>query len=413
MVEAIDHSPKSDGIPENLSIILAAYNESENLKYLLPRLKLTVNKITPKNEVIVVDTLSPMDDTEQICLTNGARYVRRRGGNDYGYAIKTGITESTGDYVVIMDADGSHDPEFISKLWQVRHEADVVIASRYIAGGRTDNPWLLVFMSRILNFAFRTVVRIPILDVSNSFRLYTGTLLRNLELTSLHFDVLEEILARLLWQNDPPARMIEIPFSFGKRFSGESKRNMIVFGYHFLRAIFRLHWLRQDSIRNRNNPTAISSSSRLVAPNILEAVLRLWRSPGFRRLVKFFTVGATGVVVNQGLLWLLTDRIGMYYLYSALISIESSIISNFILNDIWTFRDIRSLAGSVFHRFIKYNILCIAGAALNYVILWSLTDFAHLNYLISNLCGIAAAATWNYLISLKWAWARKPSKPHK
>ena len=399
----------ADNKSESLTVILAAFREGENLKCLLPKLRAVVDQITPHNEVLVVDTQSPMDDTEQVCVANGVIYVNRRGGDDYGYAIRTGIARSTGDYVVIMDADGSHAPDFINKLWQARHNADVVIASRYIVGGSTANPWPLVFSSRILNFVFKSVVKIPALDVSNSLRLYRGALLRNLNLTFLHFDILEEILAKLLWQSDPPARIIEIPFSFGKRFAGESKRNIIVFGYHFVQAIFRLRRLRQDSIRNRNKLTAILSGSSPVRPNILEIILRLSRNPGLRRLIKFFTVGATGTVVNQGLLWSLTDILGMYYLYSALISIESSIISNFILNNAWTFRDVRSLAGSAFHRFIKYNLLCIAGSALNYVILWLLTDFVHLNYLISNLFGIAAAVTWNYLISLKWAWARKPS----
>jgi len=254
MVETTDPLPKSENTPESLSVILASYQEGENLKHLLPELKAIIDRITPRNEVIVVDTQAPMDDTEQVCLANGVSYIRRRGGNDYGYAIRTGIAESTSDYVVIMDADGSHAPEFINRLWQARHEADVVIASRYVAGGRTDNAWLLVLLSRFLNFVFQAVVKIPVLDMSNSFRLYRGDLLRNLELTFLHFDVLEEILAKLLWQNSPPAKIIEIPFSFEKRSAGHSKRNVLVFGYYFLQAMFRLRRIGKQFIKHPKNP---------------------------------------------------------------------------------------------------------------------------------------------------------------
>jgi len=148
----------------------------------------------------------------------------------------------------------------------------------------------------------------------------------------------------------------------------------------------------------------------MVRVKTLETILRISRNTGLRRLIKFFTVGATGIVVNQGLLWLLTDIFGIYYLHSALISIEASIFSNFIFNDLWTFRDMRVEAGNAFYRFLKYNLLCAVGAVLNYSILQLLTDKVHLYYLISNLFGIAAAATWNYLISLKWAWARKSNK---
>jgi len=398
MVETTDPPLTLEETPETLSVILASYQEGENLKRLLPRLKATVDRIATRNQVIVVDTQAPMDDTEQVCIANGVSCVRRRGGNEYGYAIRTGIAESTGDYVVIMDADGSHAPEFIDSLWQARHEADVVIASRYVAGGRTDNPQLLVLASRFLNFVFQAVANIPVLDVSNSFRLYRGDLLRNLELTFLHFDVLEEILAKLLWQNFPPARVAEIPFSFEKRSAGHSKRNLLVFSYHFLRAMFRLRQMGRQFAKHPENHSVLSTIGRLSS------------DPGPRRFVKFCAVGASGTFVNLGLLWLLTDVFGIYYLHSALISIEASIMSNFILNDSWTFKDIKLLGGSVLHRFLKYNLLCLAGSLLNYLVLWLLTDFAHFNYLISNLFGIVVAFTWNYLVSLKWAWSRRLDK---
>jgi dolichol-phosphate mannosyltransferase len=225
---------------DSLTIILAAYCEGNNLNILLPKLIAVANEISTNSDIIVVDTQQPMDDTEQICQKYGVRMVRRRDGNDYGDAIRTGITESTGDYVVIMDADGSHNPEFIKQLWKNRVCADIVIASRYIAGGRTDNPWLLVTMSRILNGLFKVIAKIPILDVTNSFRLYRGNILRRLSLEYRHFDIIEEILAKELWLNKPAAKVTEIPFEFGRRLSGQSKRNLVVFSYHFLTAIFRL-----------------------------------------------------------------------------------------------------------------------------------------------------------------------------
>lgn len=253
MTDTTDRFSIVDSTAESLTVILAAYKEGENLKILLPKLRVVVDQIIPHNEVLVVDTQVPMDDTEQVCIANGVNYVRRSGGNEYGCAIRTGIAHATGDYVVIMDADGSHDPDFINKLWQARHGADVVIASRYIAGGRTDNPWLLVQCSRILNFVFKTIVKIPVLDVSNSFRIYRGALLRNLELSFLHFDILEEILAKLLWESNHPVKIIEIPFSFRRRFSGDSKRNLFVFSYHFLQAIFRLLQMRKRSSEDKDS----------------------------------------------------------------------------------------------------------------------------------------------------------------
>jgi dolichol-phosphate mannosyltransferase len=230
---------------ESLSIIMAAYREGENLSILLPRLTTALRALGPKYEVLVVDTVTPMDDTETICAANQVHLLRRQPGNDYGDAIRTGIAACCGDFVLTMDADGSHNPEFIRALWGQRHHADVVIASRYMIGGRTDNPQLLVGMSRVLNQLFRFIVGFPVLDVSNSFRLYRGDLLRSLRLTYQHFDILEEILAKLLWQGKTPATVLEIPYHFERRLAGESKRNLVVFGMHFFIAAVRLYGIRR------------------------------------------------------------------------------------------------------------------------------------------------------------------------
>jgi dolichol-phosphate mannosyltransferase len=241
---------------ESLSVIMAAYQEVENLSIVLPRLTSALRTLAPKHEVLVVDTVTPMDDTQAICAANQVRLVRRQPSNDYGDAIRTGIAASRGDFVLIMDADGSHNPEFIRELWAQRHHADVVIASRYVVGGRTDNPQLLVGMSRILNQIFRFIVRFPVLDVSNSFRLYRGDLLRGLRLTYQHFDILEEILANLLWQGRTPATVLEIPYHFERRLAGKSKRNLLVFGVHFCMSALHLRGLRRHLRRGGQHDQA-------------------------------------------------------------------------------------------------------------------------------------------------------------
>lgn len=228
-----------------LSIVLPAYEEAENLTFLLPNLAMTLETLGVSSEILVVDTAEPRDETAAICSQFGVRHVRRRGGDTYGAAIRTGIADSRGEHVIIMDTDGSHDPEFIATLWAHRTDADVVIASRYVSGGGTDNPWILVVLSRWLNFVFSLLVKLPARDVSNSFRLYDGARVRSLHLTSEHFDIQEEILARLLWEQDPTATIAEVPFTFRARRFGTSKRSLIVFVFAFLGSISRLRGLRK------------------------------------------------------------------------------------------------------------------------------------------------------------------------
>jgi dolichol-phosphate mannosyltransferase len=239
----------SPHVKGSLTVMMAAYNEAENLAVLLPKINAVISRLTPDHEILVVDTNTPLDDTRAVCVQNGAVYLNRENSNNYGDAIRTGINHSQGQYVINMDSDGSHDPAFIEKLWNERERADIVIASRYMAGGKTNNPGLLVFMSRILNIVFKGIVQLPALDVSNSFRLYNGDKLRQLTLTFTHFDIIEEILAKMIWENDPPARVCEIPFEFQKRLSGKSKRNFIVFSYNFFLAIFKIIHMRKESRR--------------------------------------------------------------------------------------------------------------------------------------------------------------------
>ncbi len=205
-----------------LSIVLPAYREAQNLSVLLPQLKSVVRDMGVNGEIIVADAERPLDETPEVCRNNNVRHIARAGDDTYGSGVRTGISASMGKYVVIMDADGSHSPGFIEDLWRLRDECDVVIASRYISGGRTQNPWILVAMSYLLNMVYSRVLKLPATDISNSFRLYHGDPLRKLKLSCSHFDIQEEILVKLLWEYSQTFK--EIPYHFKKRISGKSKR---------------------------------------------------------------------------------------------------------------------------------------------------------------------------------------------
>ena len=226
----------------DLSVVIPAYLEEENLRLLLPRLNRTLESLGVRWQVVVVETMRPMDKTADVCRENGCECITRQGGNSFGDAVRTGIKNSCGERVIFMDADGSHPPEFISELWHHRGDADVIIASRYAPGGVTENSWSLVLMSRLLNLSYSWVLGLRCFDVSNSFKLYRGEALRRLELACNHFDVVEEVLCRLV-HGDPPATVKEIPATFKKRMFGDTKRNLVVFVVSYLYTMIRLRYL--------------------------------------------------------------------------------------------------------------------------------------------------------------------------
>lgn len=225
----------------NLSVILPAYREEENLREILPKLKNVLSRTVDSSEILVIDTMTPMDNTRTVCLQNNVIHICRENGNSYGDAVRTGIKYAQGETIIFMDADGSHTPGFINNLYSHKSNYDVIIASRYISGGSTENSIGLVFMSLIVNTMYSFILNLPCRDVSNSFKLYNAKILKSIVLSCDNFDIVEEILFKLK-KNKPNLRIKEIPFSFAKRKFGQTKRNLFAFMLTYAFSLLRLRF---------------------------------------------------------------------------------------------------------------------------------------------------------------------------
>src|SRR5208282_2288849 len=164
----------------DVSVILPVVNEAENLRILIPRLIALLDRERLTHEIVVIDGVSS-DGTRETAQALGARVVaeRRRG---YAGAMETGIAEARGDYVLTLDADQSHDPDFIVKLWRARTRADIVVASRYVLGGVAYTGFVRRSTSWLLNAVLRRILSMPVRDMSSGYRLYRREVLANLEL---------------------------------------------------------------------------------------------------------------------------------------------------------------------------------------------------------------------------------------
>ena len=227
---------------EGISIIIPAYHEAENLRMLLPAIHAALSGLNLPYEILAVDTMEPTDNTEEICSLENASWVQRENGNSYGDAISTGIRRAQYDKTAVMDADGSHDPADIIRMYNTMQQEslDLVIGSRYIQGGNSHNGPVLKLMSLTVNLVFRVVFQIQAKDVSNSFRLYDSGKLKQLTLDCRNFDVVEEILIKLRRKNKD-FRMKEIPIFFARRKAGKSKRNLFAFACSYLKTIWHLY----------------------------------------------------------------------------------------------------------------------------------------------------------------------------
>ena len=227
------------------SVVLPAFLEEENLRLLLPRIRTEMDHIGAPFEIIVVDTPTPLDATAEVCQDNGVTYVNRAPRDSFGDAVRTGITAARGDWVIFMDADGSHTPEFIRWLVAETPAYDVVIASRYVAGGFTENSRALVLMSRVLNLTYSLVLNVKCKDVSNSFKIYRAELLKPLVLRCDNFDIVEEIIFKMC-RRTPSLKIKEVAFTFKKRMFGETKRNLFLFIVTYVVTMVRLRLSAAD-----------------------------------------------------------------------------------------------------------------------------------------------------------------------
>ena len=353
-----------------LSLVIPAFREHDNIAPLVQRIDHALQGVD--YEVVIIDDDS-RDGTEELVGELSASYpvriVVRKGKKGLASAVVDGFGLVDAQAVCVMDADLQHPPEVLPALLHALDDgADLAIGSRYVRGGGCEG-WGLLRRIMSKGAGFLAHLFLPstrgVADPMSGFFMLRPGIIAGADLHPTGYKILLEILVA-----GHPQRIAEVPFVFVTRTAGESKLKL----------------------------------SQQV--DYLKHIASLMKRKGeLKRFVRYCLVGASGVLVNMGLLWLLTEAGGLFYLASAAFSIETSIITNFALNDFFTFPDRRAPgAGHFFRRLGKFNVVSLAGLGVNMAVLWTLTSVFGVYYLLSNLCGIAVATLWNYLLNLWWTW---------
>ena len=232
------HADSPAPLPD-LSVVIPALNEAENLKSLLPLIQQVVADLGITAEIIVVDGGS-VDDTKSIVKAFNGRVVDQteRG---YGGALLAGFASACAPYLATMDADLSHPPIFLKDFWRERMNSDVLIASRYVAGGKADMAVGRRILSTILNRTYGLLLGLKLKDLSSGFRMYDHKLIDRIDLRARDFDVLEEILVKIHING---GRIKEVPFHYRVRHSGKSHAKLIRFGWAYSKTLLRMCRLR-------------------------------------------------------------------------------------------------------------------------------------------------------------------------
>jgi len=361
----------------NVVIVVPTYNERENIAGLVPAIFEQLRPVACTPQVLVVDDNSP-DGTAEAVLQMQPQFVglhllcgQKRGlGAAYIRGMRHVLATMKADVVVQMDADHSHKPADLPRLLSALEAgAELAIGSRYVPGGSIPVNWALhrKLNSLFGNLATRYVTGLyRIRDCTAGFRAIRVPLLRTIDLDALRVQGYAFQVALLHAAVVRGARVTEIPVEFIDRSLGNSKLGL---------------------------------------RDIIEFVLNLWsiRLNSSRVFIKFAIVGASGVAVNLLTMTLLLTLGVNKYLASPL-AIEASILSNFLLNNYWTFRW-RKKTSSLPVRGLRFNAVSLLALTVSYTIFVGLSIARpEGSPQLHQLAGVLPAMLINYFLNAYWTF---------
>ena len=363
----------------DLSLVVPTFNESKNIAELIGQLAGVLDDSrVQSSEIVVVDDDSPDRTWElaQELLTHypTLKVMRRRTERGLSTAVVRGWQAARGEVLAVIDGDLQHPPEVLIALYgEIQKGADIAVASRHVEGGGVSD-WSLVrrIVSRtaqVLGLLILPGVVGRVSDPMSGYFMVRRSALEGVPLRPLGYKILLEVLARgrIRW-------IAEVPYLFRERAQGESKLTTRVY-LDYWRHLLRL---RLSSLRSS-------------------------------RFLRFALVGMSGVLVDMGMLFILSDptMLGWGLTRSKLLGSELAIINNFVWNDSWTFRDISSTQRSLpqrLRRFAKFQLICLAGLALNSILLNLQFNVLGINRYLANAVAIGVVTGWNYWLNLKLSW---------
>jgi len=374
-----------------VSIIIPTYNESENIIQVLK----SIGEHLPEDiaaEALIVDDNSP-DGTGKIVedyitdTQNGTGYaievIHRKSKNGLSSAILDGIQRSSGETIVIMDSDFSHPPKIIPQLIEEikTSKCDIVIASRFVTGGAI-NGWSTKrkLISKTAKGIAKAGLGVNESDPMSGFFAFKRKILDGIKFDAIGYKMLLEILVKT-----KGAKVKEIPYTFTDRTRGSSKLDSSTM-LDYVKSVWKLY---------RYGHTAKVSDTRTSVRFISKAG-------------RFYTVGASGLLVNYIISLLFADAIiDFWYIHATIIGIAVSMSSNFILNKIWTFEDRNFEAKKTLAQYGKFVGFSSLGALIQLGMVYVLVDNYQFVYSIALILAVIIAASSNFIFNKKWTFKEK------
>jgi dolichol-phosphate mannosyltransferase len=216
-----------------ISVILPAHNEADNLKLLIPEIQKNIDC-----EIIVINDNST-DNTTKVLSGFDVICINRIGPKGVGRNYREGIALATGEIIVFMDADFSHNPDAIPKIIEpiISSRADMVQGSRFMDGGTSQMSTFRKIVSGCYNAFVKILLGIKLSDYTSGFRAVKKTVIDTINLECNEFDVYVEIPIKVCLKG---YRVVEVPIHYYPRRFGKSNLNYFKMGPKYLWAVIKI-----------------------------------------------------------------------------------------------------------------------------------------------------------------------------
>lgn len=351
-----------------ISIVIPAYNEEEGIENTIEEL---LEEVGDKSEIIIVEDGST-DQTPDITRNLAQKYDNVTSLNfkdklGKANAVRKGFDHANNEVLVFLDADNSANISSLEELVRpiFEGEAEVSIGSRYLKESNADRDTKRLIQSKLYN-------------KTTSFLLKTGIKDHQCGFKAIKKKEYEEVNKDL----DPADWMLDTEIIY------YAKKN----GYRIKE--IPIEWTEDEdnsSLGREAVPEAIKTIYKLKMKSLLGDKFEI-----INKYAKFGVIGSLGALINTALLFVFTEIGGFHYMMSAVVSIEAAIISMFFLNNKFTFRPLKEGFKQILVGIGKSNVIRSAGIAVQLGMLYGLTEFVGVNYLISNIIGIIVGSLFTF-----------------
>jgi dolichol-phosphate mannosyltransferase len=354
-----------------LSIVVPTFNEVDNVNELIKRIDGALEGIIW--ELVIVDDNSPDDTAEEVRRIARRdpriRCIHRIARRGLSSACIEGVLATSASLVAVMDADLQHDERLLPQMLEVMKagDSDLVVGSRYVAEGSLGEiADRRVTISKFATWLGRLALRADVTDPMSGFFMIRRQVFHGVvtQLSGIGFKILLDIFA----SSPTPLRFKELPYKFRPRLAGESKLDSQV-AWEF----------------------GILLLDKFVG-HIIPA-----------RFLAFCLVGGFGVVVHLFVVTVSFQVLELEFVMAQSVATLVAMSSNFILNNLLTYRDRRLRGWKLLRGWITFMMICSVGALANVGVAGYLyrADFF---WIWSAIAGILVGTVWNYAVTSMYTW---------